>query len=181
MAFHANGLHCKCKYLDIRIPYHTYPKNPFDHLIVFNLHSLGNSADKLMTFFLIFSANRLWHFMQMVSSGDNLHECQIPFSWKISKCLLNFYPACYFYPPTLLHTYNLLKIKVPDTTTADDIFISFYVCFSEKIRLYISCESAARHIIQGWLGEAKVLCIISLGHPTDIGLQFGKACYPCSG
>ena len=112
-----------------------------------------------MTFFLIFPANRLWHFMQIVSSGDNLHECKIPFSWKISKCLLNFYPACYFYPPTLLHTYNLLKIKVPDTT-AYDIFISFCVCFSEKIRLYFSCESAARHIIQGWLGEAKVLCIL---------------------
>ena len=25
---------------------------------------------------------------------------------------------------------------------------------------------------------AKVLCITSLGHSTDIGLQLGKACYP---
>ena len=30
-----------------------------------------------------------------------------------------------------------------------------------------------------WSGGAKVLCI--LHHPTDIGLQLGKACYPCSG
>ena len=31
----------------------------------------------------------------------------------------------------------------------------------------------------GGLGEARVY-LTSLGRPTDIGLQFGKACYPCS-
>ena len=34
--------------------------------------------------------------------------------------------------------------------------------------------------IEGWLGEAKVSCILSPGRPADIGLQLGKACCPCS-
>ena len=33
--------------------------------------------------------------------------------------------------------------------------------------------------VVGWCEGAVYL--ISLGRPTDIGLQLGKACYPCSG
>ena len=33
--------------------------------------------------------------------------------------------------------------------------------------------------VVGWCEGAVYLT--SLGRPTDIGLQFGKACYPCSG
>ena len=34
---------------------------------------------------------------------------------------------------------------------------------------------------RGWFGLAKVLCILRhRGHPTDTGLQLGKACYPYS-
>ena len=37
------------------------------------------SADgKSMIFFLIFLENRIWHFMQIVSSGDNLHDMSNP-------------------------------------------------------------------------------------------------------
>ena len=44
---------------------------------------LAYSADnKLMIFFLIFSGNRIWHFMQIVSNGDNLHEMSNPVSWE---------------------------------------------------------------------------------------------------
>ena len=40
---------------------------------------LANSADdKLMIFFLFFWENRIWHFMQIVSSGDNLEEVSNP-------------------------------------------------------------------------------------------------------
>ena len=35
--------------------------------------------------------------------------------------------------------------------------------------------------VVGWCEGAKVLCILHHGRPTDIGLQLGKACYPCSG
>ena len=53
-----------------------------------------------MRFFLFFPENRMWQFMQIVSSGDNLHELSNPkilFSGKkkqnISKCcLLKFFP-----------------------------------------------------------------------------------------
>ena len=37
-----------------------------------------SADDKLMIFFLYFLANRIWHFMQSVSSGDNLHEVSNP-------------------------------------------------------------------------------------------------------
>ena len=38
-----------------------------------------NSADdKLMIIFLFFPENRIWHFMQIVSIGDNLHEMSKP-------------------------------------------------------------------------------------------------------
>ena len=33
--------------------------------------------------------------------------------------------------------------------------------------------------VVGWCESAVYLT--SLGRPTDIGLQLGKACYPCSG
>ena len=36
--------------------------------------SVNLAADKLMTFFLFSLENRIWHFMQIVSTGDNLHE-----------------------------------------------------------------------------------------------------------
>ena len=39
----------------------------------------ANSADdKLVVFFLFFWENMLWHFMQIVSLGDNLHEMPKP-------------------------------------------------------------------------------------------------------
>ena len=33
--------------------------------------------------------------------------------------------------------------------------------------------------VVGWFEGA--VHLTSLGRPTDIGLQLGKACYPCSG
>ena len=46
----------------------------------------ANSADnKLTTFFLIFLENRMLHFMQIVSTGDNLHEMSKLFSGKNKK------------------------------------------------------------------------------------------------
>ena len=44
---------------------------------------LANAADyKLVTFFLFFPENRIWHFMQIVSIGDNLHEMLNPVFWE---------------------------------------------------------------------------------------------------
>ena len=37
---------------------------------------------KLMIFFLFFLENRIWHFMQIVSSEDNLHEMSNPVFWE---------------------------------------------------------------------------------------------------
>ena len=41
----------------------------------------------------------------------------------------------------------LLTLKAPTTTAADDIHQYFFIFFSEKIRLDISCESSARQKI----------------------------------
>ena len=46
----------------------------------------ANLADnKLVIFFLFFPENRIWHFMQIVSIGDNLHEMSKLFSGKKNK------------------------------------------------------------------------------------------------
>ena len=37
-----------------------------------------SAADKLVIFFLFFLENRTWHFMQIVSLGDKLHEVSDP-------------------------------------------------------------------------------------------------------
>ena len=44
----------------------------------------ANSADDKLAiiFFLIFPENRLWHFMQIVSLGDNLHVMSMSVFWK---------------------------------------------------------------------------------------------------
>ena len=63
------GIHClnmQCK--------------PFTHISCYiNTILWANSADdNLIKFFLFFWENRTWHFMQIVSSGDNLHEMSNP-------------------------------------------------------------------------------------------------------
>ena len=41
-----------------------------------------SADDRLMIFFLFFPENRIWHFMQIVSLGDNLHEMSNPVFWE---------------------------------------------------------------------------------------------------
>ena len=70
----------------------------------FNLyHSLAKFSRHTTTceyFSYSFPENMIWHFMQNVSSGDNLHEMLYSVFWgkirkTISKCrLLKFYQAC---------------------------------------------------------------------------------------
>ena len=38
----------------------------------------NSSDDQLVIFNLFFPENRIWYFMQIVSSGDNLHEISNP-------------------------------------------------------------------------------------------------------
>ena len=54
----------------------------FFRLIIWHLHLTtlwaDSADDKLMIIFLFFLENRIWHFMQIVSLGDNLHEVSDP-------------------------------------------------------------------------------------------------------
>ena len=38
----------------------------------------ADSANNKLIFFLFFLENRIWHFMQIVSLGDNLHKVSNP-------------------------------------------------------------------------------------------------------
>ena len=69
-------------------------KSYFGNILGMNLFILlpllcANAADdKLMIVFLFFQKNRNWHFMQIVSIRDSLHELWILVSWvKYEKCL----------------------------------------------------------------------------------------------
>ena len=60
--------------------------------IYMNLHHPAGGG-KLIIFFLLFPENSLWHFMQIVFVGDNMHEVSVYFPGKnkkqnISKCRL---------------------------------------------------------------------------------------------
>ena len=45
-----------------------------------------NSADGILKYFFLFSPeNEFWHFMQIVSSGDNLHKLSKPIFYKKKK------------------------------------------------------------------------------------------------
>ena len=72
--------------------------------IVWPLTSLlaNSSDDQLMIFFLFDQGNKFWHFMQIVSLGDNLHEMSKPVFWKKNRkkkfqyvVCWKFYPQCY--------------------------------------------------------------------------------------
>ena len=58
-----------------------------------------------------------------------------------------------------------------------------FACFNWSVKLQtnqpIDSLQAQRSGVVGWCEGAVYLT--SPGRPTDIGLQLGKACYPCSG
>ena len=64
--------------------------------------------------------------------------------------------------------------------SVNDIFkLFFFVLFlliSPENRVEISCTLLC---MVGWCEG--VMYFLSPGRPADIGLQLGKACYPCSG
>ena len=64
------------------------------------IHSLElrvrfSAADILKYFILIFPETRIWHFMQIVSYGDNLHERFGPIFWKKIKKKYHQFVACW--------------------------------------------------------------------------------------
>ena len=52
------------------------------HGLTFTTLWAFSADDKLMIFFLFFPENWIWHFMQIVSFGDNLHEMSNPVFWE---------------------------------------------------------------------------------------------------
>ena len=68
------------------------------------------------------------------------------------------------------------------------IIVFTHTCFCclpyEQVQIEINIVSYTASIdldqeVVGWCEGA--VYFTSPGHPTDIGLQLGKACYPCSG
>ena len=59
----------------------------------------ANSADdQLVIIFLFFPENRVWHFMQIVSIGDNLHEMPNPVYWENIETIFEYVMCWKFYP-----------------------------------------------------------------------------------
>ena len=61
----------------------------------FTLSTLGKifSRRHMEIVFLFFPENRIWHFMQIVSLGDNLHEISNPGFWENKKIIINLSSA----------------------------------------------------------------------------------------
>ena len=55
--------------------------DPGIHIHIFTLNILGKNFKQqhFKTFCTFFPENRFWHFMKIVSTGDNLHEMSEPF------------------------------------------------------------------------------------------------------
>ena len=51
-----------------------HPLNVYSSSLTFTTLLANSADDKLVIFFLFFTVNRIWQFMQIVSTGDNLHE-----------------------------------------------------------------------------------------------------------
>ena len=77
--------------------------------------SLALSSRHIGIFFLFFPENRFWHFMQIISSGDNLHEMPKPVSEKNKKNIINVLAA------ELVQ--RVVMLKVPSKILADYIII----------------------------------------------------------
>ena len=62
-----------------------YPPKIGPDILTFTTFLAISADDKLRIFFLFLPENRIWHFMQIVSIGDNLHEMSKPVfleNWK---------------------------------------------------------------------------------------------------
>ena len=81
-----NSSYCKCEQNNPDYP-HIHVVRSANSLLTYTVHRnlltlsmlwSDSADDKLMIFFLFFLGNRIWHFMQIVSLGDSLHEMSNP-------------------------------------------------------------------------------------------------------
>ena len=75
-----------------------YYKKYLGDLLPFSMLGEESSRPHFGIFFIFFRENRLWQFMQTVSSEDSLHEISKPVFWENKKnilkcCLLKFWPS----------------------------------------------------------------------------------------
>ena len=61
--------------------------------LTFSILWANSAGDKLGKFFIFFPKHRIWHYMQIVSNGDNLHEMLNPVSGKKKKKYFNMSSA----------------------------------------------------------------------------------------
>ena len=76
------GLETSCSVRIFATKYLAATQTPWSINLTFTTLLAFSADDKLMIFFLFFPANRIRHFMQIVSLGDNLHEMSIPVFWE---------------------------------------------------------------------------------------------------
>ena len=49
--------------------------------LTFSISQLIKQIELVIFFLFFFPEHRIWHFMQMVSNGEHLHEISNPVSW----------------------------------------------------------------------------------------------------
>ena len=82
-----------------------------------------NSADNKLIFF--FPENRIWHFMQTISLGDNLHEMSNPvFQEKYEKIFFQYIFCWKFYPTCLI--LNILTLTSSVSNVSDLFTLSLF-------------------------------------------------------
>ena len=106
------------------------------------LGTLGkNFSRHLWIFFLFFPENRFWHFMQIVSIGENLHEMSKPVFWEEKK-------EKYFKMLSAELAKRVVKVKRWGTNhfSSKQLFYIFLLRKSVQESIETSCELSEIHI-----------------------------------
>ena len=89
-----------------------------------NLWYYRKHFSRHLKYFYFFPESRLWHFMQIVSVGDNLHECQSLFSGKNRKKYQ--FAICWIYQESC----------IGDIVTSESKSVISFLFLCEKYILY---------------------------------------------
>ena len=98
--------------------------------VFFWLHrSYCRFCPALAQYFLFFLGNRFWDFMQIVSTGDNLHEMSHPVFWKNKKIAISLSSAKWAQRVVKVNTWYTVSAKHGLKQCSTNILMAM-TCFS---------------------------------------------------
>ena len=123
---------------------------------------LADSADLKLVIFFIFFQNRIWHFMQIVSKGDNLHKVSDPKSRKSEKkpflnvVCWNILPSMTYFlrrkenqnGPVVQSVVSLTSsLRVISLTVLVDSIYNILIFFAEKMLLTFFQQKISAYLL----------------------------------